>query len=58
MTLGPVVSGSGMTDSRVFQPEEFTVCSGPDIIHGSGFEVDKDGPGHMPVITKDKVRLG
>jgi hypothetical protein len=57
VTLGPVVSGSRLTDDEVVRPEEFPVRTGPDKIHGSWFKVDKDTPGHMPVITKDTVSL-
>ncbi len=47
MTLGPVISGSRLTEDEVVRTEELTIWSGPNRIHGSGFQVDQDGSGNV-----------
>jgi hypothetical protein len=44
MSFSPVVSGSGLSEDEVVRPEDLTVGTGPDRVHGSGFEVDEDCP--------------
>ena len=43
MTLGPVVSGSGLTEDEVVRSEELTEGSSSDGVHGSWFKIHKDG---------------
>ncbi len=43
VALGPVVSGSGLSEDEVVGPEDLSVGTGPDGVHGSGLEVDEDG---------------
>ncbi len=43
MSLGPVVSGSGLSENEVVRPENLSVRSGPDRVHSSRLEVDEDG---------------
>jgi hypothetical protein len=43
VALGPVVSGSGLSEDEVVGAEDLSVGTGPDRVHGSGLEVDKDG---------------
>ena len=47
MALGPVVSGSGLTEDEVVGSEELTEGSGSDGVHGSGFEVHEDCSGDV-----------
>ena len=47
MTLGPVVASSRLAKDEVVGPEDLAVGSGPDRIHGAGFEVDQDSPGNV-----------
>ncbi len=47
MTLGPVVAGAGLPKDEVVWPEDLPVRSGPHRVHGSGLEVDEDGPGDV-----------
>ena len=43
VALGPVVSGSGLSEDEVIGAEDLSVGTGPDRVHGSGLEVDEDG---------------
>ncbi len=47
MAFGPVVSGAGLPEDEVVGPEDLPVRSGPHRVHGSGLEIDKDGPGDV-----------
>ena len=47
VALGPVVSGSGLSENEVVWPEDLSVGSGADGVHGAGLEVDEDGAGHV-----------
>jgi len=47
MSLGPVVSGSGLAEDEVVGSEELTERSGSDGVHGSGFEIHQDGSGNV-----------
>ena len=47
MSFSPVVSGSGLSEDEVVRPEDLTIGTGPDRVHGSGFEVDEDCPGDI-----------
>lgn len=40
MALGPVVSGARLTEHKVVRPEERTVRSGTNGLHGTGFQVE------------------
>ena len=43
MTLGPVVSGSGLSEDEVVWSEELTEWSSSDGVHGSWLEIHEDG---------------
>ena len=43
VTLGPVVSGSGLTEDEVVRSEKLTEGSSSDGVHGSWFKIHKDG---------------
>ena len=43
MTLGPVVTGTGLSEDEVVGSEELTEWSGSDGVHGSWFEIHEDG---------------
>jgi len=43
VTLGPVVTGSGLSEDEVVWSEELSEWSGSDGVHGAGFEIHKDG---------------
>jgi len=43
VTLGPVVTGSGLSEDEVVWSEELSEWSGSDRVHGAGFEIHKDG---------------
>jgi hypothetical protein len=47
VTLGPVVSGSGLTEDEVIRAKDLTERTGTDGVHGSGLEVHKDGARHI-----------
>jgi len=47
VTLGPVVTGTGLTEDEVVGAEELTEGSGADGVHGAGLEVHKDGAGNV-----------
>ena len=43
MTLGPVVTGTGLSEDEVIGSEELTEWSGSDGVHGSWLEIHEDG---------------
>ena len=47
MTLGPVVSGSGLSEDEVVRSEELTEGSSSDGVHGSWFKIHKDSSGDV-----------
>ena len=42
VTLGPVVTGSGLSEDEVVWSEELSEWSGSDGVHGAGFEIHKN----------------
>ena len=46
-SLGPVVSGSGLSEDEVVGSEELTERSSSDGVHGTGLEIHKDGSGNV-----------
>ena len=63
VTLGPVVSGSGLTEDEVVRSEELTEWSSSNRVHCSGFKIHKDGTGDISstsgfvVIDVDSFKL-
>ena len=63
MALGPVVAGSRLSEDEVVGPEDLAVGSRPDRVHGTGFEVNKNGPwdvlaaGGFVVVHVDTLQL-
>mmetsp|Transcript_41678 Transcript_41678/g.63685 ORF Transcript_41678/g.63685 Transcript_41678/m.63685 type:complete len:400 (-) Transcript_41678:46-1245(-) len=63
VTLGPVVTGTGLSEDEVVGSEELTERSGSDGVHGSGLEVHKDGSGNVSasgglvVVDVDSLKL-
>merc|ERR1719389_784134 len=47
VTLGPVVSGTSLSEDEVVGSEELTERSSSDGVHGSGFEIHEDGSGDV-----------
>merc|ERR550539_1738820 len=47
VTLGPVVAGPGLAEDKVVRPEESSVWSTTDTVHGAGLQVHQHGPGHV-----------
>ena len=47
VTLGPVVTGTGLTEDEVVGSEELTEGSSSDGVHGSGFEIHEDSSGDV-----------
>merc|ERR1712195_16540 len=63
MSLGPVVTGTGLSEDEVIGSEELTKRSGTDGVHGSGLEIHEDGSGDVTstggfvVIDVDSLEL-
>jgi hypothetical protein len=47
MSLGPIVSGSGLAEDEVVGSEELAVRAGSNGVHGSGFKIHEDGSGDI-----------
>ena len=47
MTLGPVVTGTGLSEDEVIGAEELAEGTGTDGVHGTGLEIHKDGTGDV-----------
>jgi len=63
VTLGPVVTGTGLSEDEVIGSEELTERSGTDGVHGSGLEIHEDGSGDVTstggfvVVNVDSLEL-
>jgi len=49
MALGPVVSGTGLSENEVVGAEELAEGTGADGVHGTGLQIDEDGTGNILV---------
>ena len=47
MTLGPVVTGTTLSEDEVVRSEELSERSSSNGVHGSWFEIHKDGSGDV-----------
>merc|ERR1719345_515856 len=47
MSLGPVVTGTGLSEDEVVGTEELTERSSADGVHGTGLEIHEDGAGDV-----------
>jgi hypothetical protein len=43
MSLGPVVTSTGLTEDEIVGTEELAEGSSADSIHGTGLQIDEDG---------------
>jgi len=63
VTLGPVVTGTGLTEDEVVWSEELTEWSGSDGVHGTWLKIHKDGSwditatGGFVVVDVDSLQL-
>merc|ERR1712167_396327 len=63
VTLGPVVTGTSLSENEVVGSEELSEGSGTDGVHGSGLEIHKDGSGDVAstggfvVVNVDSLEL-
>lgn len=49
VTLGPVVTGTGLTEDEVIGAEELAEGTGADSVHGAGLQIDQNGTGNVLV---------
>lgn len=49
VTLGPVVTSTGLAEDEVVGTEELAEGTGTDSVHGTGLEIDEDGTGDILV---------
>jgi len=47
VTLGPVVTSSGLAENEVIRAEKLTERSSTDGVHGTGLKIHKDGTGNI-----------
>jgi hypothetical protein len=52
VSLGPVVSGSGLAEDEVIRAEELAVGSSADRVHGAGLKVHEDSAGNIASCRK------
>ena len=63
MTLGPVVTGTGLSEDEVIWSEELTEWSGSDGVHGSWLKIHEDGSwdvsstGGFVIVDVDSLEL-
>ncbi len=63
MSLGPVVTGTGLSENEVIGSEELSEGTGSDGVHGSGLEIHEDGSGNVTatggfvVVNVDSLEL-
>jgi hypothetical protein len=51
MALCPVVSGTGLTENEVIRPENLSVRSRSNAVHGSRFKIHENGAWNEPSTT-------
>ena len=51
MTLGPVVTSSGLTKHKVVRSEDLAIWTRPDTVHGARLQVHQDSPGYILATT-------
>jgi hypothetical protein len=54
VTLGPVVSGTGLSVDHVIGPEEVSQGAALDRVHSTGLQVDQDGTGDVPAQATER----
>lgn len=47
VTLGPVITGTGLSKDEVIGAEELSEGTGTDGVHGTGLEIHQNGTGHV-----------
>jgi hypothetical protein len=47
VALGPVVTGTGLSEDEVIRAEDLAEGAGADGVHGAGLQVHQDGAGHV-----------
>ena len=47
MALGPVVSGSRLSEDEVVGAEDLSIGAGSHGVHGAGLQIDEDGSGDI-----------
>jgi len=52
LTLGPLVSGAGLTEDEVVRPEDLGLGPRSDAVHGSGLQIHEDGAWDEPPATR------
>lgn len=63
MSLGPIVTGAGLSENEVVWSEDLAEWSGSDRVHGAGFEIDENGAGNvlaagcLVVVNVDALQL-
>ena len=56
VTLGPVVTGSGLAEDEVVRAEELAEGAGADGVHGAGLQIHEDSTGHIDIYTYEYLR--
>ncbi|MFS8003538.1 hypothetical protein Hanom_Chr13g01215141 [Helianthus anomalus] len=51
MTFRPIISGTRLPEHEVIRPEDLTVRTGSDAVHGPWLEVHEDGAWNEPSAT-------
>ena len=51
VTLGPVVTSTGLAEDEVVGTEELAEGAGTDSVHGTGLQVDQNGTGNVLVVA-------
>jgi hypothetical protein len=63
MSLGPIVTGSGLAENKVIGSEELAERTGTDRVHGTGLKIHQDSTGHVAttggfvVVDVDSLKL-
>ena len=63
VTLGPVVTGTGLSEDKVVRTEDLSEWTRPDGVHGTWFKINEDGPrdvlaaGGFVVVDVDSLQL-
>jgi hypothetical protein len=51
MPFGPVVSGTRLAENEVVWPENLTIRTGPQAVHGPGLQIHENGAGYKSATT-------
>ena len=58
MALSPVVAGPRLAEDKIVRPEDLSIRTVPDTVHGARLEIDEDGTGYKLTASGELLSTG